>query len=104
MSDFQKIAATTELANGHMKTFWVQGKAIALANVDGEYFAIDDICTHEQCSLGTDGALDGNILICGCHGGMYDVTTGSVIAPPPPAPVQSYETKIDGENILVKLQ
>ncbi|MFZ5535825.1 MAG: Rieske (2Fe-2S) protein [Patescibacteria group bacterium] len=95
------VCKVTDLAPGSMKTFTVNGKQIALANVDGEFFAVDDRCSHEQCSLGSEGALDGNVIVCGCHGGMFDVTTGSVMAPPPPSPVRSYEVHIADGNVFV---
>lgn len=103
MTDRIRVCAENEVPQGSMKTFTVQGKPVAIANVDGEFFAVGDTCTHEQCSLGTEGALDGNIIICGCHGGMFDVTTGAVVAPPPPGPVTSYATERENGAIYIKV-
>lgn len=103
MDGYSLVCQVTELPNGSMRTFMVNGRAVAIANVDGDFFAVDDACTHERCSLGTDGALDGNIIICGCHGGMFDVTTGAVVAPPPPSPVKSYETAVENGSLYIKL-
>lgn len=90
-----------ELDNGTMKTVKIGDKTIALANVDGKFFAIDDTCTHEKCSLGTKGSLDGNVVICGCHGGTFDVTTGKVMALPPVTDVSSYPVKIENGDVMV---
>lgn len=103
MENFVLVCKVAELRPGSMKTFVVQGKKIALANVDEVFFAVDDTCTHEQCSLGSDGALDGNVIICGCHGAQYDVTTGAVLAPPAPRDVRSYEAKSENDGVYIKL-
>lgn len=100
---FIKAAKTTDIENGEMKTVRVNGKAIALANVDGEFFAIDDTCSHEECSLGTEGLLDGNNVICGCHGSSFDVTTGKVLSLPAPTDVSSYKVRVEDEDILVEI-
>lgn len=101
MADFVKVAKITDVPAGHMKTVVVNGKQIALANIDGEFFAIGDSCTHAGCSLGGEGVLDGNVVTCGCHGGQFDVTTGKVVGPPPAEDEPSYKVKIEGDTILV---
>ena len=103
MADFLKVATTAEIGSGTMKTLFVSGKRIALANVDGEFFAISDVCTHEECSLGTEGFLDGNVVICGCHGSTFDVTSGKVLSLPAPTDVASYETKVENGEVYIKI-
>jgi len=101
MTTFTKIIKVADLPSGMKKTVIVAGKKIAIANVDGEFFAIDDTCTHQQCSLGTEGFLDGSVIICGCHGAQFDVTNGKVLSLPAPTDVNSYETKVEGDDVLV---
>lgn len=103
MADFVKVAGTTEIRPGSMKTVFVSGKKIAIANVDGEFFAIDDECSHEECSLGSEGFLDGNVVICGCHGSNFDVTTGKVMSLPAMTDVGRYEVKVDNGEIFIKV-
>lgn len=103
MSDFVKAIKTADIAAGSMKTVVVRGKAIAIANVGGDFFAVDDICTHEHCSLGGEGFLDGSVITCGCHGAQFDVTNGKVLALPAPSDVASYETKVVGEDVWVSI-
>lgn len=103
MDNFVKVSKKGDIASGSMKTVVVSGKHIAIANVDGEYFAIDDECSHEHCSLGSEGFLDGNVITCGCHGGQFDVTSGKVLALPAPTDVVSYHVKIEGDDIFVRL-
>lgn len=98
------VCNVTDLPNGSMRTFSVKGRRIALANVDGEFFAVDDACTHEECSLGTDGVLDGNVILCGCHGGQFDVTNGQVLAGPPPVNVRTYPLIIENDKITVVIK
>ena len=97
------VAKTSEINDGEMKTVHAGGKSIALANVDGEFFAIDDNCSHEECSLGSEGMLDGNMVVCGCHGSLFDVTTGAVQSLPAPTDVASYKVKVEGDSILVEI-
>ncbi|MEK7577482.1 MAG: non-heme iron oxygenase ferredoxin subunit [Patescibacteria group bacterium] len=92
-----------ELNSGMMKTVHVGNKAIALAKVDDEVFAIDDTCSHQECSLGSEGALDGNVVICGCHGGQFDVTSGKVLALPAVSDVASYPVKIVNGDVMIKV-
>lgn len=92
-----------DLIKGMMKTVRVGEKAIAFANIDGEIFAIDDRCSHKECSLGTEGALDGNVVICGCHGAKFDMSSGKVMSLPAVINVRSYAVKIENGDVLVKV-
>lgn len=103
MAEFVKVASVSEISSGSMKTVQIGGKRIAIANVDGELFAIADTCSHEECSLGTEGFLDGNVVICGCHGAQFDVTSGDVLSLPATQPVASYTIKVEGNDILISL-
>ena len=97
------VARTADIKPGELVTFDVDGVRIAVANLDGHYFAIDDTCTHEQCSLGAEGTLDGTVVTCGCHGAQFDVTTGAVLAPPAPEPVKAYALRIDQGNLVIEM-
>lgn len=103
MADFETVAKVSEVPSGKMKAFVIKGKQIAIANVDGKFFAIDDLCTHAQCSLGGEGVLDGNVITCGCHGSQFDVTNGNVMGPPATQNEASYEVKVEGDAILIRL-
>lgn len=101
METYVKAIKKTDLASGTKKTVFVAGKRLMIANIGGEFFAIDDACTHAGCSLGTQGKLDGSIVTCGCHGGQFDVTSGSVVAPPPSKDATSYAVKVEGDDVLL---
>lgn len=102
MSDFKPIASTTDIENGAMKTFEIDGKKVAIAQLDGEYFAIADTCSHAQCSLG-EGFLDGKRVICPCHGSTFDVSSGKVLSLPATVNVASYPLKVEGNDILIQI-
>lgn len=103
MKNYIKALLIHEVPSGSMKTVVVGGKKLAIANVDGEFFAIDDTCSHAQCSLGTEGFIDDNVLTCGCHGATFDVTSGKVMSLPAITDVASYPVKINGEDVLVEI-
>lgn len=103
MARYIKAFSVSDFPSGGMKTVVVGGKKLAIANVEDEFFAIDDACSHVQCSLGEEGFLDGNVVTCGCHGATFDVTSGKVMSLPAVTDVASYPVKIDGEDILVEI-
>ena len=78
MADFVEAAKLDQLAPGQGMTVTVRGMAVALFNVDGTVFAMDDACLHAGVSLGT-GELRGKIVRCRAHGWRYDVTTGNTM-------------------------
>lgn len=103
MADFVKIIAVSDLGPGKMKTVQARGKRLALANVDGQFFAIDDACTHAQCSLGGEGFLEGGTVTCGCHGSKFDVTNGKVLAGPASTDEGSYAIKVENGDVYVRI-
>jgi 3-phenylpropionate/trans-cinnamate dioxygenase ferredoxin subunit len=78
------------------------GQRIALANVDGEYYAIDDVCTHDGGPLG-EGELIGEQVECPRHGARFDVRTGKAMTLPAIFPVKSYPVRIEGDEIQIEL-
>jgi nitrite reductase/ring-hydroxylating ferredoxin subunit len=97
------IARTADVRPGELAVFDVEGVRIAVANADGRFFAIDDTCTHEQCSLAEEGTLEGTVVTCGCHGAQFDVTSGAVLAPPAFEPVKAYPLRIDQGNVVIEV-
>jgi nitrite reductase/ring-hydroxylating ferredoxin subunit len=94
------VCSTTELPPGEATTV-VADVAIAVFNVDGEYFAIDDTCTHQDASL-ADGWLDGCAVECPLHASCFDLRTGKVSGPPAKTPVRTHGvTVVDGTIYLL---
>ncbi len=102
-AEFVTIFKTSQIPDGAVAAADVRGMRIAVANVGGTYYAFDDACTHEQCSLTDDGDLAGTTITCTCHNSEFDVRTGKVLAPPALLPVKVYRTRIDGDALQVEL-
>jgi glycine betaine catabolism B len=101
--DFVKVANTKDIQPSQMKEVEVNGENICVVNVEGKYYAIGSICTHEGGPL-ADGTLEGYEVECPWHNSKFDIRTGEVISPPASEPEPTYEVKIDGNSILVKTQ
>lgn len=102
MADLHKVAKVGEISSGSMKQVRALGKPILLANIDGEFLAIGDTCTHEECSLST-GFIDGSTVYCPCHASQFDLTTGEVLSPPAPSPEPTYKVVIQGDDVCIEL-
>ena len=94
------IALTKDLPPGKMKGIESNGKSILLANFNGEYFAIGNICTHEGCTI-SGGALRGERVQCPCHGSTFDIRTGAVLMGPAQNPEPSHKLKVAGDQIFL---
>ena len=101
MADFVAVSRVDALGEGDIKAFEVQGTKIAVANVDGTFYAFDDTCTHMGCSL-AGGDLEETAVICPCHGSEFDVTSGAVLQGPASEPVETYEIRVEGGSLEVK--
>jgi 3-phenylpropionate/trans-cinnamate dioxygenase ferredoxin component len=100
MADFVSIAKTDDVPAGTVKTFQAAGKDLAIANVDGNFFAIDNVCTHDGGPLG-EGQVFGQAVECPRHGARFDVKSGRAIALPAVVPVKTYPVQIEGDDIKV---
>ena len=99
MSDFVSVAQVNDIPPGQGKTIQVGGKNIAVFNVEGTFYAVDDTCLHRGGPLG-EGELTGHLVACPWHGWKYDLRTGISITNPA-AKVGCYETKIEGEELYI---
>jgi nitrite reductase/ring-hydroxylating ferredoxin subunit len=102
-TEFVTAVRTSDLPVDGVKAIDVRGSRIAVANVGGTYYAFDDACTHEQCSLADMGELAGTTVTCTCHGSEFDVRTGQVLAPPATVPVKVYPTRVQGDALQIEL-
>jgi len=102
MAGFVKVAKTDEITPGRGKMVQVNGKKVALFNVEGAFYAIDDTCTHHGGPL-SEGALDGKEVTCPWHGANFDVTTGEALGPPAHGGVAHYNVRVEGSDIEVEV-
>ena len=97
MAEFVKVASADEIPEGDMKGFEINDVRVGIANLDGEYHAFHDCCTHQQYTL-SDGFLMGDRLTCDWHGASFDLRTGEVKALPATKPLPKFEVENrDGE-------
>jgi 3-phenylpropionate/trans-cinnamate dioxygenase ferredoxin component len=87
------IAAVTAIAPGDYVQVEIDGTLIAVFNVGGEFYAIDDVCTHDGGGL-AGGAMDGDVVICPRHGARFCLKTGAALTPPAYEPVRTYPTRV----------
>lgn len=100
MVEFVAVAKKDELKPGEAKVVDVNGRQVALYNVDGEFFATDNTCLHRGGPLG-EGFLDSEIITCPWHGWTYNVKTG-VNPVNPQIKVETFEVKIEGDEVKVE--
>ena len=102
MAEFVKAAKTDEIAHGQSKMLEVNGKKIAIFNVAGSFYAIDDTCSHRGGSL-SQGMIEGEKVTCPWHGAVFDIRSGEVLGPPAPKGVARYNVRVDGVQIEVEI-
>lgn len=99
--NFRKVTSTREIQPGKMKRVEIDGHPVLIANVDGNYYAVDDTCTHEDTSLST-GSLNDELIKCPLHGSRFNVRTGRVLEEPAEDDLKTYTVVIDGSSISIE--
>jgi 3-phenylpropionate/trans-cinnamate dioxygenase ferredoxin component len=102
MADFVRVAKTNELEPGQGRLVEAKGKQIALFNVDGKFFAVDNTCTHRGGPL-AEGEASGHKVTCPYHGATFDIRTGEVLGPPAQRAVARYGVRVTGTDIEVEV-
>jgi 3-phenylpropionate/trans-cinnamate dioxygenase ferredoxin subunit len=102
MADFIKIATVQEVPEGTMKAFEYRHHRLVLCHTGDGIFAVADECTHDSAPI-SEGELRGDEIVCPRHGARFNVKNGSVKAPPALVPVDTYEVKVEGDDIYVRL-
>jgi nitrite reductase/ring-hydroxylating ferredoxin subunit len=101
--DFVKVAKTEDVQASQMMAVEVNDERICLANVNGKYYAISNVCTHMGGPL-AEGKLEDYIVQCPWHGSRFDIRSGKVVRPPAMKPEPIYEVKVENNDILIKKQ
>ena len=99
MAEFVSAAKVSEIPPGNGKSVEINGTPIAIFNVNGTFYAINDTCAHAGGPLG-EGFLEDTIVTCPWHGWKYDVTSGQSTVVPS-AKVDSFQVKVEGDEIKV---
>jgi len=102
MAGFVKVATTGDRTPEQGKMVEVNGKKIALCNLEGSFYAINDTCTHRGGPL-SEGEIEGEQVTCPWHGALFNVKTGEVLGPPAHTGVASYSVRVEGTDIEVEV-
>ena len=102
MSDFVKVAALADIPAGASKLVEVNQVRVALFNLDGELYAIEDVCTHDGGPL-VEGTIVNQCQVqCPRHGARFDIRTGAALSFPAFEATNTYAVKVDGNDVLVE--
>jgi len=102
MPEWTKVADAGAVPVGQLKGFTVKMQPLVLANVDGDIYALEDQCSHQEFPL-ADGELDGSDVLCIHHGARFDACTGKNKSLPAVRPVKSFPVQIRDDGIYVEL-
>ena len=102
MAEFVAVGNVNDFQEGVVKTFIISGEMIAVIQVDGQFYAINNICSHEYAEL-HDGELDTEdcTLECPLHGSKFSLQNGEPLTPPAAMPIATYPVQIVGDEIQV---
>lgn len=99
--EFVPVATLSDLPQGRMIVVAVERERIVLANVDGRFYALRDMCGHRNAPL-SRGRLDGHVVECPLHFAQFDIRTGKLIDGPVSADVPVYEVRVEGDTVFLK--
>jgi nitrite reductase/ring-hydroxylating ferredoxin subunit len=102
MPEFVRVARTDDIPAGQAKMVEVNGTEIAVFNIAGSFYAIDNSCTHVGGPL-CEGVVEGVEVTCPWHGAVFDVTSGEVLGPPAGQGVSRYDVRVVGPDIEVEV-
>lgn len=101
---WQSLCATIEVLPGEMKSFWLDELPILVANLDGQFYALEDKCSHEDYEL-SSGQIDAaaGSVECTLHGAKFDLRNGEALCAPAYTPVRKFETRVDNGAVYVQV-
>jgi 3-phenylpropionate/trans-cinnamate dioxygenase ferredoxin subunit len=101
VAKFVKVGNVDDLRPGERLFMDFEYVTLAIFNVGGEYYAIEDVCTHDGGPV-AEGPLDGYGIVCPRHGAMFDIRDGAVLAMPAVVPIPTYAVKVEEGEIFVE--
>ncbi len=101
MSEWVTVARVDELAPGEWRVADVDGAQVAVFNLDGGYYAIEDVCTHDGGQL-TGGSVEGDQIVCPRHGARFCIRTGEALSAPAYEPTSIFPVRIENGEVQVR--
>lgn len=107
MNNWIDVAAVEDLLPGQGRRVETDDITIAVYNIDGEYYAVEDFCSHDEvsmleCGLEPEEILDGDQIICPRHGARFCLRTGEALTPPAYEPVATFPTRVEAGRVQVR--
>jgi len=99
---YTRLCAVGDVPEGGVRRVEVDGTEVAVVHAEGEFFAVEDRCSHADVAL-SEGEVEGRTLECWLHGSRFDLRTGHPTGPPAIRPVRTYPTSVEGDSVLVAL-
>ncbi len=103
MSDFVRACALSDVPEEGALAVEIDDTPVAVVRVNGEVFALRDVCSHAEVAL-SEGDVYDNTIECWLHGSCFDLRTGKPTNPPATAPVPTYRVKIESDDVFVALK
>jgi nitrite reductase/ring-hydroxylating ferredoxin subunit len=97
-----ELCKADEVAVGTALRVEAAGLTVAVFNLEGQFYVIDDNCTHGPGSL-SEGFIDGDVIECNFHNGQFDIKTGEVVSPPCMIPIKTYPTTVEGGVVCIEV-
>jgi 3-phenylpropionate/trans-cinnamate dioxygenase ferredoxin subunit len=101
MSDWVTVAKASEIGAGQSRVVDVDGASVAVFNLGGEYFAIEDVCTHDGGQL-TGGTIEGAQIVCPRHGARFCIRTGEALSAPAYEPTAKFPVRVENGEVQVR--
>jgi biphenyl 2,3-dioxygenase ferredoxin component len=102
MAEKVELCAAGEVADGAALRVEAHGLTLAVFNVDGEFYVMDDACTHGPGSL-SEGYIEGDVVECNFHNGQFNIRTGAVVSPPCMIPAKTYPASVENGKVVIEI-
>ncbi len=102
MGNLVKVGKTYDIPCGEVRSYVVDNEVIAVFNINNEYFALKDQCSHMDLPL-SDGLVEGDKIICAYHGAEFEISTGKVLCLPAVENVEKYTVKVEGNDVYIDI-
>lgn len=103
MSDFVRVCNVDDIPDPGKDVFEIGDRFVMVAHLDGEWYALDDTCTHDGGPLG-EGHFDGYCIVCPRHGAKFDLATGAAMSMPAVTATTKHDVKVEGGGVYVRLK
>lgn len=102
MSDFVPVAKTSDIPDPGRLLVDIDDRLVVLIHAGGQFYALDDVCTHDGGPL-SDGPIEDHSIACPRHGAKFDIRNGRALTMPATQPTAVHQVRVEGDKVLVKL-